>query len=359
MKVNAIVLLSLLLKAVVSIPDADDKLHIYALPVGQGDCTVIQCPRGVDDPVKGIVSIIDAGSSTKDLGINGQDIKDYLEGTRLHYVFLTHADADHLNYMDDILMSRDHEVSVFHSCSWNKYGCYISSLNAVPQTVPHCFNIQSCRKVLNLCPNYQPNINAVNSVKLFFVASAVRGCAGNIANNEDSLIVKITYGQTSTLITGDFELTPNLMAQFLQAAGTDLRSDIYKLSHHGAYNGKANQKEFLNAVSARYVFSSSGYMYGHPRCEIAQYYRSKLPNNVPPHPYTCFYHIGNRQYRPLNMNTRRPIYVTSALKGNFNGWTESHNTVVKINVDIKNNKIDVDLPPLGNEIKIRKKYPNN
>ena len=27
------------------LPPADDNLNIYALPVGQGDCTVIQCPK--------------------------------------------------------------------------------------------------------------------------------------------------------------------------------------------------------------------------------------------------------------------------------------------------------------------------
>ena len=352
---NAIIILSLLLKVAVSIPDADNQLHIYALPVGQGDCTVIQCPKANGDPVKGTVSIIDAGSSTKDLGINGQDIAGYLAGTQLQYVFLTHADADHLNYMDDILMSRNHDVDVIHPCSWNKYGCYINSINAVSQIVPYCYNIATCSKVfkdLNLCPN-QPN-NA-NRVTLSVVASAVGGCDGNKANNEDSLIVKITYGQTSTLITGDFELTPNDMNQFLQVAGADLRSNIYKLSHHGAYNGKANQEQFLDAVDAQYVFSSSGYMYGHPRCEIYDYYAAILPDSVAEHDYTCFDSIGNRQYRPSNKSIKKAIYVTSVLWGDFNGWTESYNMVVKFNIDGIN--IDADVSPLGNEIPIRKKYP--
>ena len=367
MKMNAIIILSLLLKVAVSIPDADNQLHIYALPVGQGDCTVIQCPRGNGDPVKGTVSIIDAGSSTGNVGIDGQGIVDYLAGTQIRYVFLTHADLDHLNYMDDILYYYGQQlpygkkrVHVFHPCSWDKYSCYISSWYAVPHEVPRCFNIDNCHRsfpILNLCPNYQSNINAGNSVKLSVVASAFKWCVGNKAHNEDSLIVKITYGQTSTLITGDFELTPNDMALFLQTAGSDLRSTIYKLSHHGAYNGEANQKQFLDVVGASYVFSSSGYKYGHPRCEIAKYYDAILPNNVANHDYTCFDRIGNRQYQPFIKNIKKPIYVTSALIRKNKVWTESSNMVVKFNIDGNINNIKVEISPLGNDKILEIKYP--
>ncbi|XP_011408079.1 PREDICTED: uncharacterized protein LOC105315218 [Amphimedon queenslandica] len=60
---NAILVLFLLFKVTVSIPDPDGKLHIYALPVGQGDCTVIQCPEADPEYPKGRVTIIDAGAS--------------------------------------------------------------------------------------------------------------------------------------------------------------------------------------------------------------------------------------------------------------------------------------------------------
>ena len=44
------------------LPPADDNLNIYALPVGQGDCTVIQCPKTSTVNGKGVVTIIDAGT---------------------------------------------------------------------------------------------------------------------------------------------------------------------------------------------------------------------------------------------------------------------------------------------------------
>jgi hypothetical protein len=42
--------------ALVQLPEPDGMLHVYALPVGQGDSHVFQCPSGA-------LSIIDLGTS--------------------------------------------------------------------------------------------------------------------------------------------------------------------------------------------------------------------------------------------------------------------------------------------------------
>ena len=316
MKMYATIVLFLLLKLAVSmqrIPNADDQLHIYALPVGQGDCTVIQCPKAKGDPVKGVVSIIDAGSSTDNIGIKAKDIVHFLAPATLHLVVITHSDKDHISYLDPILNNHKKHVSVHHPCKWNnKYTKYIKSKYADPQQVLDCQNIKDCADKLNLCPNYQPKFGKANSVTLSFVASAVGGCKNKRANNEDSLIAKITYAGISTLITGDFELGAKPMTNFLKKAKADLKSDIYKLSHHGAYNDKANRYKFLDAIKAEYVFSSSGFKYKHPRCEIFKYYTNRLPTGaVDKHYYTCF--DGNDIDR--NRLTSKAIYVTHLFRG--------------------------------------------
>ena len=322
---NAIIILSLLLKVVVSqpqlrIPPPDDSLHIYALPVGQGDCTVIQCPQGNGGPTKGVVTIIDAGSSNSK-GIDGQRVAEFLAGTQLNFAVITHSDKDHQSYMNTILKHYGEKyknkkiakpkykkpVTVYHPCAWSSYG--IKNTYVKPIKVLKCAGIEDCKGkngILKLCPR--------SSVTLSFVASAYGGCKGKgkKAKNEDSIISKITYNDVSILITGDFELKHNFMTRFLQTAGADLKSDIYKLSHHGAYNGKANQIEFLDAVSAKYVFSSSGYKYGHPRCEIYEYYEEKLHDIVAKHPYTCYVNKNKGK----NIETRKPIYVTSLIRKN-------------------------------------------
>ena len=323
---NAIIILSLLLKVAVSIeqiPDADDQLHIYALPVGQGDCTVIQCPRASRFDTKGLVTIIDAGAMGN-RAWNGQDIVNFLDGTRPNFIVLTHRHADHRSYVDDILNLYKKKVTVYHSCDWEHYD--VNSQYAKPKRIRRCVGIKDCEKRVlekSLCPSDR-------HVTLSFVASAVGECAFNHPNR-DSIISKITYAGRSTLITGDFELTKNGMRDFLNTAGPDLHSDIYKLSHHGS--NKANSERFLDAVDARYLFSSSGFRYGHPRCEIAKYYRKRLPENarVPDHPYTCFYRYGNK-YKSSNENTVIPIYVTSVYREGFQ-FTKEFYLLIKFNIN--------------------------
>ena len=334
MKMNAIIILSLLLKVAVSIeriPDADDSLHIYALPVGQGDCTVIQCPQGNGDPTKGVVTIIDAGASNSK-GIDGQGIVDFLTGTELNFAVITHSHRDHWSYMDTILnyygktykreTGNEKKFTVYHPCAWSSYG--VMSKYAKPMKVHRCVGIEECEDYiseLDLCPHLE-----VTGLTLYFIASAFGKCKNNKANNEDSIIAGLA-GQV--LITGDFELKDEDMKKFLQTAGDDLKSDIYKLSHHGAYDKKASQKKFLDAVSADFVFSSSGYMYGHPRRGIYNYYKNKLPDIVAKHPYT--YYVNKDTAK--NVETRKPIYVTSLIRKNwFDNWIKSY-YLIKFNID--------------------------
>ena len=302
------VIFSLSSVALSQIPDADDDVHIYALPVGQGDCTVIQCPKDSKGG-KGLISIIDAGASNR-RGMGPEEVANFLHGTRLNLVVLTHSDKDHHAYIDFILGGYKTKVNVYHSCCWGSYN--VKSPYANPLEVYECGSIKECGVTLSLCPNA--------AVSLSVVASAFGGCKGNRAKNEDSIISKITYAGVSTLISGDFEGNVGFMRDFLAKGGADISSDIYRLCHHGAFNGKANTAEFLNAVGAKYVFSSSGYRYKHPRCEVYNYYNNILKDNVVAvHPYTCFFKNGNA----YNVNTSKAIYVTSLIRNKNGKWVKS------------------------------------
>ena len=341
---NTIIILSMLLKVAVSIPPPDDQLHIYALPVGQGDCTVIQCPKAEGGPTKGVVTIIDAGASNS-RGIGGQGIVDFLTGTKLNFVIITHSHKDHQSYIDTILDYYKTPVTVYHPCDWSSYR--VKSTYAEPQEVPKCTGIQNCAekiKLENLCPSTE-------GITMSFVASAYKDCAGGTANNEDSIISKITWAGTSALITGDFELTDTDMDGFLMKAGPDLKSQIYRLSHHGALH--ANPPNLLTYIQAQYVFSSSGYRYGHPRCEIYLYYDDEknpyhLVNSVPPHPYTCYKHLGFSKYEHVDMMIKKPIFVTSLFREVAKDeWIRSY-YLLKFSID-DNSKIGVYFTHIGDE----------
>ena len=272
---------------------------------------------------KGLVSIIDAGASNRE-GMGEQQVFNFLFGTHLNLVVLTHSDRDHLAYIDYILKGYGKNVDVFHSCCWESYKVKVESEFATPVQIGKCGSIKECGRILNLCPNA--------AVSLSVVASALGGCKRNRANNEDSIISKITYAGVSTLISGDFEGDNKFMKAFLAKGGADIRSDIYRLCHHGAYNKKANTEAFLNAVGAKYVFSSSGYRYNHPRCEVYNYYNDRLVDGVVPvHPYTCFTQNG----QSFSINTSKAIYVTSLIRKDSNGnWVKSF-YAIKFDIDFK------------------------
>ena len=112
----------------IHLPKPDGNLNIYAIPVGQGDCTVIQCPRELG----GKISIIDIGSTTK-IGFNQEKVANYLSGETIEIVILTHADEDHINYLNAILkpLAPSAYPKIYHSCHWKSYKDKVGNLDII------------------------------------------------------------------------------------------------------------------------------------------------------------------------------------------------------------------------------------
>lgn len=79
--------------------------------------------------------------------------------------------------------------------------------------------------------------------------------------NDLSLIIKVTYGNTAILITGDAEWEAE---HDLLDAGIDLSADVLRVGHHGSNTSTCYQ--FLRAVAPTYGIISVGTdnTYGHP-----------------------------------------------------------------------------------------------
>lgn len=82
--------------------------------------------------------------------------------------------------------------------------------------------------------------------------------------NDESMVIKVTYGDFSCLITGDAE--KNAEEQMLYN-DMDVSADLYVAGHHGS--ASSSGREFVKAVSPDYVFISVGAdnSYGHPAQE--------------------------------------------------------------------------------------------
>lgn len=79
--------------------------------------------------------------------------------------------------------------------------------------------------------------------------------------NNLSLVLRVTYGNTRFLLTGDME---ELAEKELVEAGVDLKADVLKVGHHGSASSTSYQ--FLRAVAPTYgVISLAAFNeYGHP-----------------------------------------------------------------------------------------------
>ena len=92
---------------------------------------------------------------------------------------------------------------------------------------------------------------------------------GASTKNQNSIVMKISVGEWSMLLSGDMEGQASLnIARYFQERGNELQSLVYKMSHHGA-SAMANMPAWLGAILPTYAFASSAYSgrCNHPRCE--------------------------------------------------------------------------------------------
>jgi len=122
-----------------------------------------------------------------------------------------------------------------------------------------------------VCPDGDPDIRALWGA---IDRASVRWDSKSFENfNNHSVVVKVTLGKTSLLITGDLE-DDGIDALLEKHRGTTvLDSDVYEVGHHGSYN--ATTKSLLAALTPKLALIAcgphdrkstwTGWAYGHPR----------------------------------------------------------------------------------------------
>jgi competence protein ComEC len=89
---------------------------------------------------------------------------------------------------------------------------------------------------------------------------------GKAPANNDSLVLRVSYGKTTALLEGDAEAP----SEERMIAEGGLRSDLLKVGHHGSRT--STTPAFLAAVSPEWAAISVGRrnFYGHPRREVLE-----------------------------------------------------------------------------------------
>lgn len=89
--------------------------------------------------------------------------------------------------------------------------------------------------------------------------------ASAVAHNNDSLVLRLSYGQHSFLLTGDIERP---VERQLLANGALMHSDVLKVPHHGSRT--SSSVPFLDAVRPAFGVISAGFenSFGNPNAEV-------------------------------------------------------------------------------------------
>ena len=214
-----------------------NKMVVHYIDVGQGDSILIQ--------VNNKNLLIDAGPQS-----DKKKLFNYLSALNLKqidYAIATHPHEDHIGNMDDVI--NDYNVLAF----------YAPKVQSTTKTFEKMVeSLKSKNLKINVIKKGTDSIDLGENTKVT-VLSPTKDSYENL--NNYSPVIKIQYGKTSFLFTGDAEID---VEKEILATNEDISADILKVGHHGS--STSTTKDFLKKVNPSLGVISVGQdnTYNHP-----------------------------------------------------------------------------------------------
>lgn len=213
---------------------SDDKIISHYIDVGQGDASFIEFPNGE-------VMLIDAGIAS-----SSEKIIEYIQSlgyNQIDYVIVTHPHADHIGGMAEVIKAFD-IGTIYMPKAVSTSKTYENLLETIKD------------KGLSIKTG-KAGVNVLQEENLTIEMLAPNQDKYSSLNNY-SIVLKITYGNTSFLYTGDAE---ELSEKEITG---NVEADVLKVGHHGS--DTSSSEEFLEKVNPKYAIISVGKdnSYGHP-----------------------------------------------------------------------------------------------
>ena len=211
-------------------------MRVHFIDVGQADSTFIELGNGQ-------TMLIDAG-------LGGDDVVKYIKDLQysdIDFVVATHPHDDHIGGMATVLDSFD-IGKMYMPRQEHTISAFTNMLDVIENK-----NIELHEAKAGV------NITTSGIIKIDILAPFAESYS-NL--NNCSAVVKLTYGETVMLFTGDAEQVIET-----QLLNSDIDADVLKVGHHGA--GSSSAPSFIRAVSPEIAVISCGKdnSYGHPDYE--------------------------------------------------------------------------------------------
>lgn len=234
--ITAVLLLALVIG--VSVQADENKLTAHFIDVGQGDSAFLELPDGKN-------MLIDAGTHEY-----GEKVARYIKALdydTVDYLVATHPHADHIGGMPEVFEQLEIK---------NVY-----MPNAVTDT-------KTFDNLLDAIEKENCSVNEVSSgMNIFSDGELIAEVLAPVSEryeelNNYSVVIKVTYGETDYLFTGDCEAEVEQ-----QLLSKDITAEVLKAGHHGSNTSSAS--EFVRRVNPQFAVISCGKNndYGHPHRE--------------------------------------------------------------------------------------------
>ena len=242
-----------------------ERLSVTFLDVGQGDAMLIVFPQGstmlLDSGGRVAFGESEENEDSEEvfvedrIGIAESAVMPALwqRGIkRLDWIAASHGDADHAEGFAQIIRSFEIGQAIKAATASNEADLFAQAVNAAGLPA------HSVR---------QGDVFKIDGALVEVLSPVGDGASMAMSDNNQSLLLRVSFGQRSFLLTGDIEKETEAR---LVEAGMDLRSDVLKVAHHGSRTSTA--VEFLNRVKPQHTVISVAEPspYGHPHPEVVE-----------------------------------------------------------------------------------------
>ncbi len=218
-------------------PDAPFAVHF--IDVGQADAALVRCGEET--------MLIDGGNA---------------EDSNLIAAYLEKQDISHLDYVICSHAHEDHVGGLSGALSVATAGAVYAPETEADTRAYRNFKAKTEAQGLSLLHPHPGDRILLGDAQVDFLGPVSEDTD---EVNDTSIILKITYGETSFLFTGDAERAEELS---VLDSGGDVSATVLKVGHHGS--SSSTSYPFLREVNPFYAIISCGKNndYGHPHDEV-------------------------------------------------------------------------------------------